>query len=118
MTKSELSQYYYLCREIEQCERHLAALSRAVESGLSNSEFTAVIAEQREELQKAKLKAEYERLKIIAYVNNIDDSLTRMIIRYRYLSHLPWQAVAYKVGGSNTADSVRKIAYRYIKKDG
>lgn len=114
MTKHELSQYYYLRREIAQAERELANLKRTAAA----PDITAVIAEQKKAILKTRQKAELEKLKILAYVNNIDDSLTRMIIKHRYIDCLSWWATAYRVGGSNTADSVRKIAYRHIKKDG
>lgn len=114
MTKHKLSQYYYLCREIAQAERELANLKRAAVP----LDIADVIAEQESSIRLTKQAAEREKLKILAYISNIDDSLTRMIIKCRYIDCLSWQATAYRVGGSNTADSVKKIAYRHIKKDG
>ncbi len=49
------------------------------------------------------------------YINNIDDSLIRQIITLRYINGLEWKQVAASIGGNNTADSVRKIAERYLK---
>ena len=49
------------------------------------------------------------------YIDNIDDSLIRQIITLRYINGLEWKQVAASIGGNNTADSVRKIAERYLK---
>jgi hypothetical protein len=49
------------------------------------------------------------------YIENIDDSLIRQIISLRYINGLTWQQVAAHIGGNNTADSVRKVAERYLK---
>ncbi len=133
MTKSELSQYYYLCREIEQSERDLRALQKKAAAGSiapsavfsktkkcidADSEYTVLIDEQAELIKEVKFRAEREKHRILIYIKGIDDSLTRMIFKYRYIDMLSWRAVAIQVGGNNTEDSVRKIAYRYIKKDG
>ena len=49
------------------------------------------------------------------YIDNIDDSLIRQTITLRYVNGLAWEQVAASIGGNNTADSVRKIAERYLK---
>lgn len=125
MTTRKLSRYYYLCREIEQSKRDLAALEQQAAMvfdsdvlNLYEKSLFELIDKQKEAIRQTKLKVEAEKLEICAYINQIDDSLIRMIIKHRYIDRLSWQAVAFRVGGDNTADSVRKIAYRYIKKGG
>lgn len=49
------------------------------------------------------------------FIESIDDSLTRQIISLRYVNGLSWGQVANHIGGANTADSVRKVAVRYLK---
>ncbi|MFU0784286.1 RNA polymerase subunit sigma-24 [Clostridium sp.] len=49
------------------------------------------------------------------YISNIDDSLVRQIISLRYVNGLTWAQVAASIGGNNTADSVRKVAERFLK---
>lgn len=48
------------------------------------------------------------------YIENIDDSLIRQIITLRYINGLTWDQVAANIGGNNTADSVRKMAERFL----
>lgn len=49
------------------------------------------------------------------FIDNIEDSLLRQIITLKYMNGMKWQEVASIIGGNNTADSVRKIAERYLK---
>ena len=49
------------------------------------------------------------------FIESIDDSLIRQIISLRYINGLTWEQVAAHIGGNNTADSVRKVAERYLK---
>lgn len=54
---------------------------------------------------------------VIDFINSIDDDWTRIIFRLRYQEALTWSEVADYVGAGNTADSVKKICYRYLKVD-
>lgn len=47
-------------------------------------------------------------------LERINDSLVRQILLCRYIDGMSWTQVALQVGGGNTADSVRKIAERYL----
>ena len=69
-------------------------------------------------LLKQKLKEDIARkiLEVERFMNTVEDSLTRRIIYFRYVEHLPWNKVADKVGGGNTEDSVRKTLDRYLEK--
>lgn len=51
-----------------------------------------------------------------SYIENIDDSLIRQIISLRYINGLTWDQVAASIGGNNTADSVRMLCDRFLKK--
>lgn len=50
------------------------------------------------------------------YIESIDDSLIRQIIALRYINGLTWEQVAASIGGNNTADSVRMLCDRFLKK--
>ena len=50
------------------------------------------------------------------YIENIDDSLIRQVITLRYINGLTWEQVAAHIGGGNTADSVRMMHDRFLKK--
>lgn len=71
-------------------------------------------------LYKAQLEsAEMELLEIASetekYIQSIEDSRIRRIIRLRYIDNLTWTQVAHKIGGMATADSVRMEHNRYLK---
>ena len=128
MTSRELSQLYWLNKEIEQEKRRLAELEAAATNtsakitGLPHmsgiSDKTAIAAEMAESRAIIKAKTdlcvvEYNRLN--RYIASIDDSLIRQIMSLRYISGMTWVQVAMHIGGDNTPDSVRMAAKRYLK---
>lgn len=50
------------------------------------------------------------------YLNSIDDSQMRRMIKYKYIEELSWQQVAERISGGNTADGCRMAVDRYLKK--
>jgi hypothetical protein len=48
------------------------------------------------------------------FLDSIEDSLTRQILRLRYEESKKWAEVARLVGGNNTGESVKKICYRVL----
>lgn len=50
------------------------------------------------------------------YIDAIDDSLIRQIITLRHVCGLTWCKVAARVGGDNTAESVRKMHDRFFER--
>lgn len=131
MTLKELSQLYYLNREIEMDKRRLIELeARALPgaqvltgmphgSGVSDIVGTcaAEIADLRGIIEAKHQQCLYERSRLERYISSIDDSLLRQIFTYRFVNGLPWEQVAACVGGGNTAGSVRMACYRYLKQD-
>jgi DNA repair exonuclease SbcCD ATPase subunit len=74
-------------------------------------------------LQKRKLQLETlnEKLKntldeVEKYIDSIEDSRKRTILRYRYMDGMTWRETAKKLGSGNNEDSVRIEIDRYIKK--
>lgn len=53
---------------------------------------------------------------ILHWIFGIDDALIRLIFEEKYLNCRTWNQVADIVGGQNTEDSVKKMAYRYLEK--
>lgn len=145
MTKRELSQVYYLNREIEMQQRQLEDLEANLESmklattvsGSSpeypytkrifriggaaiSGRYTRVQSEIIEikaliRLNQEKCAIEYNR--IIREINSVQDSLMRQILTYRYINCLPWVQVAAHIGGGNTADGVRIAHDRFLKQE-
>ena len=133
MTLKELSQLYYLNREIERDKQRLDELkakSRSIAgpslSGMprggavSGSSIDRYIAEivDLEAIISAKItQCLHERNRLERYIADIPDSLTRMIFTLRFINGLTWLQVALHIGGGNTADSVRMTCNRYISKE-
>ena len=130
MTLKELSQLYYLNREIEMDQRRLRELeARALPgaqvitgmphgSGVADivGRYAAEIADLRGIIEAKHQQCLYERSRLERYIADIDDSLLRQIFTYRFVNGLPWLQVAACIGGNNTADSVRAACNRYIEK--
>lgn len=128
MTKKELSQLYYLRREIAQEQRRLKELEKATETGSEKitglppvqgmetpEKLVAQIADSRAVIS-AKLElagVEYNRL--CRYITDVDDSLMRQILTQRFVEGKSWRQVARAIGGGNTEDSVRQAFHRYMK---
>lgn len=126
MTRKELSQIYYINREIEMWERELESvtglqspkldgLPRGSETGDSTANKAQRAAEIREIINGLLAKLQMKRKEIYDYIATIDDSLMRQIIMYRCLSLCTWEEVAIYVGGGNSADSVRKLFVRFVR---
>lgn len=131
MTLKELSQLYYLNREIEMDQRRLEEL-RAKSTSPGSPRFdgmpkgTATVSKvERYAEEIADLEAIiaakqqqciHERNRLERYIADIDDSLTRQIFKLRFVKGLSWVQVAQRIGGSSTEKSVSVICYRHIKK--
>lgn len=129
MTLKELSQLYYLNREIEMDKRRLLELEAQAVSctpnltgmphatGVSDKvgRYAAEIADLRDIIEAKHQQCLYERSRLERYISGIEDSLLRQAFTYRFVNGLPWPQVAACIGGNNTADSVRKMCHRYIK---
>ena len=128
MTKQELSNLYWLNREIEEEKRKLEELETAASgctakiTGLPHvtgvnqkvESYGILIAEQRELIELKIKQSIIEYNKLNRFVANISDSYIRQIISLRYINGLKWFQVAMHMGGGNTADGVKKACYRYL----
>ena len=128
MTVKEMSQLYYLNREIEHLQRQLEELECLAEgttqvitgmphgSGTSDKvgRYAVRIADLRSMIDNRKARCWDELNRLNAYIDGVEDSLTRQILTLRYVNGLSWQQVADSVGGGISADGVRKIQQRYL----
>ncbi len=131
MTLKELSQLYYLRREIEMDKRRLQELeAKAVPgsqvlTGMPHSaavvdkvgDCAAEIADLRGLIEAKHQQCLYERSRLERYIAGIDDSSLRQIFTYRFINGLPWKQVAACVGGGNTEDGCRKAVKRYLERN-
>ncbi len=129
MTKKELSELYWLNREIEEEQRKLNELKAATTgcttkitglphvSGIHDKigDLSILIAEQKDliELKIKQSVIEYNRLN--RYIENVPDAQMRMILSLRYVNGLTWQQIADNIGGKNTADAIRKKHDKFLK---
>lgn len=107
MTKQELSQYYWLNREIEQLEKELKELEgneykeinlTGMPHGTGISDNVSKLATQRAELHELiSLKVKecmIARTRIERYINSIDDSEIRMILRLYHINGMTWTEIS------------------------
>ncbi len=131
MTLKELSQLYYLNREIERDQERLEQLRARVSApgspnydGMPKSpsfenrleRYIAEMVDLEAIIQAKITQCLHERNRLERYIAEIPDSLTRQIFQLRFINGLTWVQIAFSVGGGNTEGSVKMICYRYIKK--
>ena len=122
MTKKELSQLYWLNREIEMDTGRLRELEAMVSSpkaqkldgtphtagyGDALARCVAEIVGLKAIIAAKQQQCIYERNRLERYIAGIPDSLTRQIFTLRFINGLSWYQVAAHIGGGNTDDSVR-----------
>jgi len=118
MTNKDLSQIHYLKKEIELNERRLKELNNNLNNPMflkDNNGDAMKIQYLETKVNSLKNELFEEMIAIQEYINNIQDSLVRMIITLRFVECYSWDEVAIAVGGGNSYDGIKKIYYRYIK---
>lgn len=132
MTLKELSQLYYLNREIERDQERLEELrAKASAPGAPNYDgmpkspsfenrlerYIAEIVDLEAIIQAKITQCLHERNRLERYIAEIPDSLTRQIFQLRFINGLTWLQIAFSVGGGNTEEGVRKRVYRYLEQE-
>lgn len=132
MTLKELSQLYYLNREIERDQERLEKLRASASApgapnydGMPKSpsfenrleRYIAEIVDLEAIIQAKITQCLHERARLERYIAEIPDSLTRQIFQLRFINGLTWLQIAYSVGGNNTEEGVRKRVYRYLEQE-
>ena len=128
LTKKELSQLYWLNREIEEEKRKLSELEAAAAgctakitglphvSGVHDKigDLGILIAEQRDliDLKVRQSVIEYNRLN--RYIASVDDTQMRMILSLRYVNGLSWQEIAANMGQDGDGSTQRKKHDKFL----
>lgn len=128
LTKKELSQLYWLNREIEEEKRKLSELEAAAAgctakitglphvSGVHDKigDLGILIAEQRDliDLKVRQSVIEYNRLN--RYIASVDDAQMRMILSLRYVNGLSWQEIAANMGQDGDGSTQRKKHDKFL----
>ena len=128
MTRRELSQLYYLRREINSDRERLAKLEAVATSAspsngggrgsgipTDRTSLAVEIASLKSLIYDKICREEKELLRLMNYISGVEDSLTRQILTARFVDNLSWTAVAIRVGGGNTPEMVRKRCYRFLR---
>ena len=130
MTKKELSQLYYLKKEIKEQQRRIAELEAAATNcstkitglpsgkGISDKigNYAAQIADLKALLDLNLKKCFYEFNRLNRYIEEVEKPLIRQIMIYRFVNGYSWRKIAYTVGGNNTPDGLRIKMMRFLKK--
>lgn len=129
MTKKELSQLYWLNREIEMDTGRLRELEAMVSEpkaqkldgmphtagyGGTLARCVAEIIDLNAIIAAKQQQCIHERNRLERYIADIPDSLTRQIFTLRFINGLTWYQVAMYIGGGNTEASVKMTCYRYL----
>lgn len=131
VTKEELSQIYYLNKELRMWQKELEnlecqSLLRGQQltgmpfvSGTSDKtgDIATTMADIKSIIIGKQKEIQIQKKKIMTYIEQIEDSYMRQIIFYRCVSCMSWNSVAQEIGGNNTEDSVKQAFHRFFKKN-
>lgn len=76
-----------------------------------------LLERQKKLLETLELELIRQSNEVETFLQTINDSQTRRIIRLRVIDGLSWNEVADKIGGGNTEDGVRMCFDRFLKKN-
>lgn len=122
MTKKELSQLYWLNREIERDKERLRELESAAQPGAQKitgmpsgagvadkiGNYAAEIADLKGIIDANISRCFYELNRLNRYIASVDDSQMRLILSLRYVNGLSWQQVAFSMGETDESYPRRK----------
>lgn len=126
MTREELKRFRKLSFTIRFWERELERLEKSSyvkgpSGGVRGSDLSdptsqralrsAQISIRIRELKK---RWEDESIRIMAWIQAIDDPLVQAVFYCRYVKGMSWTAAAMQIGGNNTPDGIRMMHDRYL----
>lgn len=129
MTRKELSQLYYLNKEIKQQQEQLVNL-RAISTGTTSvlsdmpkpqgnadkiAKIVADIVDIQGLLECNIQKYYFELNRLNRYIQSLTSSEIRLILTYRYINCLTWSQVAAHISYTTTEESVKQIHHRFLK---
>jgi hypothetical protein len=128
INKRDLSQLFWLNREIEELQRRLDELEMLATSCTSHitgmpksvgvvdklAKYSIEIADLRALLDLNLKKCFYELNRLNRYIDGVADGQVRLILSLRYVNGLGWRQIADSIGNGYTADTIRKAHDRYL----
>ena len=129
MTKKELSQLYYLKKEIKEQQRRIAELEAAATKCTANisgmpsgkgisdkvGQYAAQIADLKAILDLNLKKSFYELNKLTRYIESIEDSEMKLIFSFRYIQNMSWYEISKNLGSLGDGSTERKKHNRFLK---
>ena len=129
MTLDEMKQYRRNAHYIKTLEiriKELEALATGTTASLTGmpgggavsdkvGRLATEIAQKRDELQAQRAYLIRQRLKIERFIDKVPDLQMRDILYWRHIRCMSWVAIAHRIGGANTDESVRKAHQRFWK---
>lgn len=126
MTVDELSQIYYINKEIQSLQLELAELKQKnfykpniitdMPKGGDkdiNLEYINAVMELEDLINYSLRKLRYERKKIDDFLESIDDDELRLIMRLRSVNNMSWEKIGEEVGKDRR--TVSKKFYNYFR---
>lgn len=124
MNEKELSNYYYLKKEIENLEERIITFGVGVSSVKikdlnvdSSPQYKSIqdkITELKDLWMEKRVSALEEYIKIEKYILSVPDEELRLIMRYRFMDLMKWEQIGNKMGYDRT--SVAKKVRGWFKK--
>lgn len=122
MSEKELSQFYWLKKEIKDLEDKIDELGYGVGSvkikefiGTTSNQQSSIqekVAILQEQLINARLTALEKYIEIERYIESVEDSEIRQIMRFRFLDLMNWYQIAEELNYERT--TVSKKLRQYI----
>lgn len=122
MTEKDLSKYYWLKKEVKNIENKLEEFGDGVsaisyEEKVGSSGLTLTIQEKRsmliEKLINARLDALEEYLRIETFIEKVDNTEVKSIMRLRFQELKSWGEIGIELDKDRT--TVAKILRKYLK---
>ena len=131
MTKEQLEQYTSIKEEIKELEAELdkrkSPVSDIVTGSMEDYNYTKHSINIRGlsrytyyldlKLTYKKIQLERQRAEIENFLDSVQDSNIRRIIRLKYIKGKTWPQIARKMDKHISGDSVRKIVERFLEKN-
>ncbi|MBR5783380.1 MAG: hypothetical protein IKY33_04060 [Clostridia bacterium] len=124
MTGRDLKARIQLARCCDRAERTLEKLEQAkknLEEMIVKGADSQWAIQRYEEIKDRQLLANFHlektkdaRRDVERFFDEIEDQYIYVILTRKYVDGYSWQQVAAHAGGGNTAESVRKMAARYL----
>ena len=124
MSERELSQYYHLKQEIKKIENKIAEFGDGVGSTKFNDSIKStkkrdslqeIRAELVEQLINFRISALEKYLEIERYIEGVEDSEIRQIMRHRFLDLMDWSSIGEELHCDRT--TVARKLRNYLDKE-